>query len=78
LRALGVFNPTLRGIVEMAYEFEEPFVLDTTKFQSEFGTTGTPLDVAVATTVKGFRGEIKLSSKQSSSLARKSLIERNK
>ena len=78
LRALGVFNPTLRGIVEMAYEFEEPFVLDTTKFQSEFGITGTPLDVAVATTVKGFRGEIKLSSKQSSSLASESLIDRNK
>jgi len=57
LRALGVFNPTLRGMVEMAYEFEEPFVLDTTKFQSAFGTTGTSLDIAVATTLKGFRGE---------------------
>jgi len=56
LRALGVFNPTLRGMVEMAYEFEEPFVLDTTKFQSAFGTTGTSLDIAVATTLKGFRG----------------------
>jgi hypothetical protein len=44
--------------VEMAYEFEEPFVLDTTKFQSAFGAVGTSLDVAVATTVNGFRGEI--------------------
>ena len=56
LRALGFFNPTLRGLVEMAYEFEEPFVLDTTKFQSAFGAVGTSLDVAVATTVNGFRG----------------------
>jgi hypothetical protein len=64
--------------VEMAYEFEEPFVLDTTKFQSAFGPTGTPLDVAVATTVKGFRDEIDLATRQSSPLASKLLIERNK
>ena len=76
LRALGLFNPTLRGMVEMAYEFEEPFVLDTTKFQSAFGTTGTPLDVAVATTVTGFRGGINLATKQPSSLVSKSLTER--
>ena len=43
VRALGVVNPLMRELAEMAYEFEEPFVLDTTKFQSTFGTTGTPL-----------------------------------
>jgi nucleoside-diphosphate-sugar epimerase len=64
LRVLGVFNPTLRGLVEMAYEFEEPFVLDTKKFQSAFGTTGTSLAVAVATTVNGFKGEINLATKR--------------
>jgi nucleoside-diphosphate-sugar epimerase len=31
LRALGLVNPTMRALVEMAYEFDEPFVLDTTK-----------------------------------------------
>ena len=43
MRALGVVNPLMRELAEMAYEFEEPFVLDTTKFQSTFETTGTPL-----------------------------------
>ena len=38
LRALGLVNPMMRGLAEMAYEFEEPFVLDTTKYQSTFGT----------------------------------------
>jgi len=32
MRALGLFNPTMRELVEMTYEFDEPFVLDTTKY----------------------------------------------
>jgi nucleoside-diphosphate-sugar epimerase len=57
LRALGVFNPTMRALVEMTYEFEEPFVLDTTKYRTTFGVDGTSLAVAIATTVDAFRGE---------------------
>ena len=30
LRALGLVNPMLRGLAETAYQFDEPFVLDTT------------------------------------------------
>jgi hypothetical protein len=51
LRALGLFNPLMQELVEMTYEFEEPFVLDTTKYQSTFGAAGTPLADAVASTV---------------------------
>ncbi len=69
LRVLGVFNPTLRGLVEMAYEFEEPFVLDTKKFQSAFGAAGTSLDVAIATTVNGYRSSLSLGNKRPSSMA---------
>ena len=35
----------------MTYEFDEPFVLDTTKYESTFGATGTPLTAAVTETV---------------------------
>jgi hypothetical protein len=31
----------MRGLAEMAYEFEAPFVLDTAKFESAFGAAGT-------------------------------------
>jgi nucleoside-diphosphate-sugar epimerase len=55
LRALGLVNPMMRGLAEMAYEFEEPFVLDTTKYQATFGGQTTPLADAVATTVESFR-----------------------
>jgi nucleoside-diphosphate-sugar epimerase len=55
LRALGLVNPMMRGLAEMAYEFEEPFVLDTTKYRSMFGGQTTPLGEAVATTVESFQ-----------------------
>jgi nucleoside-diphosphate-sugar epimerase len=57
LRALGLVNPMLRALVEMSYEFDEPFVLDTTRYQTTFGGAGTPLARAVAATVDGYRGE---------------------
>ena len=41
VRALGLFNPLMRELAEMAYEFEEPFVLDTSKYQSRFRAAGT-------------------------------------
>jgi nucleoside-diphosphate-sugar epimerase len=55
VRALGLFKPTLRGLAEMAYEFEQPFVLDTTKYQSTFATDSTPLSTAIAATVAWYR-----------------------
>jgi nucleoside-diphosphate-sugar epimerase len=55
LRALGLVNPMMRGLAEMRYQFDEPFVLDTSKFVSTFGTATTPLSTAVADTVAWFR-----------------------
>ena len=55
LRALGLVNPMMRGLTEMAYQFEEPFVLGTSKYQATFGDAGTPLAVAVAATVAWYR-----------------------
>jgi nucleoside-diphosphate-sugar epimerase len=55
VRGLGLFNPLMRELAEMAYEFEEPFVLDTSKYQSTFGAATTPLATAVAATVAWYR-----------------------
>lgn len=55
VRALGLLNPMMRGLAEMAYQFEEPFVLDTAKYEAMFGATGTPLDVAVKETVTWYQ-----------------------
>ena len=55
VRALGLVNPMMRELAEMSYEFDEPFVLDTSKYQSTFGAAGTPLAAAVAATVAWYR-----------------------
>lgn len=55
LRAASVVSPMMRALAEMAYEFEEPFILDTTKFEATFGPSGTPLATAIAETVAWYR-----------------------
>ena len=45
----------LRELAEMAYQFDEPFILDTSKYQAAFGAAGTPLAAAVAATVVWYR-----------------------
>ena len=55
VRALGLVNPLLRELAEMSYEFDQPFVLDTSKYESAFGAAGTLLAAAVAATVAWYR-----------------------
>jgi len=55
VRALGLVNPMMRELAEMAYEFDEPFVMDTSKYQTAFGAAGTPLADAIAATVAWYR-----------------------
>jgi nucleoside-diphosphate-sugar epimerase len=55
VRALGLFNPTIRELVELSYEFEQPFVLDTSKYESTFESTPTTLKAAITATVNWYR-----------------------
>ena len=55
LRALGLVNPMMRELAEMSYQFEQAFVLDTSKYTSTFGAGGTPLVTAVTDTVAWYR-----------------------
>ena len=55
LSLLGLVNPLMKGLAEMSYEFEAPFVLDTAKYRSTFGGDVTPLHDAVAATVAWYR-----------------------
>lgn len=48
-------SPLMRELAEMSYEFEEPFVLDTTKYQATFGGGGTSLACAIPDTIAWFR-----------------------
>jgi nucleoside-diphosphate-sugar epimerase len=55
MRALGLVNPMLRELAEMSYQFDEPFDMDTSKYESAFGAAGTPLPAAIAATVAWYR-----------------------
>ncbi len=55
VRALGMVNPMMRGLAEMSYEFEQPFVLDAAKYESTFSTPTTPLGTAVRDTIAWYR-----------------------
>ncbi len=55
LRALGLVNPTLRELVEMQYQFAEPFVVDSSKITDKLGVEATPLEQALADTLRSYR-----------------------
>jgi len=55
LRAMGLFNRTVREVDEMLYEFTQPFVVDGAKAQSRLGIAPTPTADAIAVTVAWFR-----------------------
>lgn len=51
IRLTGLFDPMLRELNELAYEFEQPFILDGTKFQQAFGFVPTPHREALRATL---------------------------
>jgi len=55
VRGLGLVSPLMRELAAMSYEFEEPFVLDTSKYESTFAGAATPLAIAVADTIAWYR-----------------------
>lgn len=59
LSIMGLFNPSVREIVEMLYEFEKPFILDSSKFEKTFGLKATPIEQAVRETVAYFKAHPK-------------------
>jgi nucleoside-diphosphate-sugar epimerase len=58
-RVLGIFIRPMREMVEMLYEFEKPYIVDSTKFERAFGVTATPLADAIAATVDWYRTDRK-------------------
>jgi nucleoside-diphosphate-sugar epimerase len=47
----GLFIPAAKEMVEMMYEFEKPFVADSSKFENTFGMKATPMREAIKATV---------------------------
>lgn len=54
----GLFVPPAREMIEMAYEYEEPFLVDCSKIEQAFGLRATPLEEALAATVDWWRAHL--------------------
>ncbi|WP_104137828.1 NAD-dependent epimerase/dehydratase family protein [Arthrobacter sp. ZGTC131] len=54
LRALALTSPVVRELLEMQYQFEEPFIVDSSKITTRLGVTATPLDQAIAETLSSY------------------------
>lgn len=51
----GLFIPEAKETVEMMYEFEKPFVIDSSKFEKTFGMKATPIREAIRETVAWYK-----------------------
>ncbi|HEY8664089.1 MAG TPA: NAD-dependent epimerase/dehydratase family protein [Propionibacteriaceae bacterium] len=59
IRGMGLFNPLMRELPEVAYQLEDPFVLDSTAAQQTFGLAPTPWDDVLAGVIASYRGELR-------------------
>lgn len=55
LRLVGLVNKPAGELVEMLYEFSEPFVVDSSKISAKLGLHATPIDDALAATLDTYR-----------------------
>jgi nucleoside-diphosphate-sugar epimerase len=55
LKALGLVNPTVRALGEVAYQLEQPFVIDSSAAEKAFGLEPTPWAEGLARTVDAYR-----------------------
>ena len=55
IRLAAIANPTLRELLEMRYQFEEPFVVDSTRMTTQLGAKATPAEQAINETLASYR-----------------------
>lgn len=51
----GLFIPEAKETVEMMYEFDKPFIVDSSKFEKTFGMKATPIREAIRGTVNWYK-----------------------
>ena len=51
----GLFIPVAKESVEMMYEFEQPFIVDSSRFEKTFGMKATPMKEAIKETVAWYK-----------------------
>jgi nucleoside-diphosphate-sugar epimerase len=54
----GLFIPEAKETVEMMYEFDKPFIVDSSKFEKTFGMPATPMREAIRETVYWYKNHM--------------------
>jgi nucleoside-diphosphate-sugar epimerase len=54
----GLFVPEAKETVEMMYEFDKPFIVDSSKFEKTFGMQATPMREAIRETVNWYKNHM--------------------
>ena len=52
---IGVFNPIVRSLREMRFQWDRPYVVDSSKFASRFWGEATPYRDGIASTIESYR-----------------------
>jgi nucleoside-diphosphate-sugar epimerase len=55
LRLAALTNGTVRELLEMQYQFDEPFIVDSSKIATELGVRATPAEQALADTLAAYQ-----------------------
>jgi nucleoside-diphosphate-sugar epimerase len=55
LRLAALTNRTVRELLEMQYQFDEPFIVDSSKIAAKLGVHATPVEQALAHTLAAYR-----------------------
>ncbi|MGA5823197.1 NAD-dependent epimerase/dehydratase family protein [Kitasatospora sp. NPDC094028] len=55
LATAGLFSPLLRELREVRYQFDSPFIMDSSAYETTFGARATPLNEQITTTVTWWR-----------------------
>jgi hypothetical protein len=58
LTLAGTVSPVAKAIPEMLYQYDRPFVLDSSQAQQTFALAPTPLDRTLIETAKGLTASI--------------------
>ena len=56
LRLAALTNPTVRELLEMQYQFAEPFIVDSSKIANALHVEATPIEQAMAETLAAYDG----------------------
>lgn len=56
--ALSLVHPYLREMREMRYEFEKPYIVDSSQFIKNFGDISTPIDEGIRNTVQWYKSQM--------------------